>query len=647
MVYRITNENLLKFGNHIIGQLDPDNEYDRSLYEHAKKLFRDGMVYNIKQYDSLIISKVSDNKEKLDISLDLVNPSKSNCSCFNVNNCEHILATLFSCYSISGTIGELYALWWNKQESSKQRKTQVNKKSSSAQIKKSTKKLPLSATTPFSQKYMAKFKNFIEVKDIPEIKDFQYLHAELRTYQKKGVEWLIHLKKYRFGSLLADDMGLGKTLQTIAYFVHLKENNKLPRASLIVAPTSVISTWLHEISRFAPYLGVYVHYGSDRYKDDKFQYAVNNTDLVITSYALSVIDKEMLSNFEWETICIDEAQNIKNANTKQSKAIRSFKANHKIALTGTPIENHLSELWAIYDFLNPGFLGTLTMFKKLFAVPILKGDKDKTTQLKYMIQPFLLRRTKQDKEIALNLPDKQEQKEYCFLTEEQNALYKQVVSETMGKLDTLSGLERRGFIFTMLNKLKQICNHPALYLKEEKPRDIVIRSQKIELLLSIVESVIEQKESCLIFTQYIQMGNLIKEVIENETGEKVLFLNGSVPKEKRDEMIDLFRAGEVKVLTLSLKAGGTGLNLTEANHVIHFDRWWNPAVENQATDRVYRIGQQRFVHIHKLIVTGTLEEKIDEMIIKKQELTDTFVTNDKYISELTTDEIRELLGDLN
>ncbi len=488
-------------------------------------------------------------------------------------------------------------------------------------------------------------KRLTDLGDVPTLEVPTSLQAELRPYQKKGMEWLVHLRQLGFGALLADDMGLGKTLQTISYLVYCKEQNLLDKPTLIIAPTSVLGNWQKEIERFAPDIKVHLHYGPQRARGEAFPVVADAHDVILTSYNLAQLDQEDIKEYQWGAICLDEAQNIKNAATKQSRAVRSFAATHRIALTGTPMENRLAELWSIFDFLNHGYLGSLHTFGKKFIAPIEK-DRDEETigKLQRYIHPFLLRRTKRDEDVALNLPDKQEQKEYCALTVEQASLYEQVVQDTLAQVQKLSGFERRGYILMMLSKLKQICNHPALYLKEEKPENIVQRSYKMETLVELLDNIQAQGESCLIFTQYIQMGEMIKETLQNKYGKEVLFLNGSVGKQRRDKMISRFQDGEVPILLLSLKAGGTGLNLTAANHVIHFDRWWNPAVENQATDRAHRIGQQRFVHVHKLITTGTLEEKIDEMLEKKQSLNDAIIASDTWITELTTDELAELLG---
>ncbi|WP_459501886.1 DEAD/DEAH box helicase [Bacillus sp. C1] len=493
--------------------------------------------------------------------------------------------------------------------------------------------------------YEELFQKLLHIGDISKVQIPSSLQATLRPYQEHGVEWLLYLRELGFGSLLADDMGLGKSIQTITYLLYVKENNLQTGPALIIAPTSVLGNWQKEFERFAPNLRVQLHYGSNRSKGDSFKEFLQSADVVLTSYALAQLDEEELSTECWDAIILDEAQNIKNPQTKQSRAVRQLRANHKIALTGTPMENRLAELWSIFDFLNHGYLGSLGQFQRRFVSPIEKDrDEAKIQQVQRFISPFLLRRTKQDQTVSLNLPEKQEQKEYCPLTGEQASLYEQLVQDTLQNIQSLTGIERRGFILMMLSKLKQICNHPALYLKEEAPKDIVQRSMKTQTLMDLIENIKDQNESCLIFTQYIGMGNMLQKILEEKFGQRVLFLNGSVPKMERDKMIEQFQNGTYDIFILSLKAGGTGLNLTAANHVIHYDRWWNPAVENQATDRAYRIGQKRFVHVHKLITTGTLEEKIDEMLERKQSLSSAIITSDSWMTELSTDELKELLG---
>ncbi|MGC8227776.1 DEAD/DEAH box helicase [Pseudobacillus badius] len=483
-----------------------------------------------------------------------------------------------------------------------------------------------------------------DVSSIPILPAPAGLHAELRPYQQFGMSWLLFLRSCGFGAVLADDMGLGKTIQLIAYLLHVKQQEPLQAPALIICPTSVLGNWQKELERFAPGLRVISHYGNNRKQGDLFKQLASEADVVLTTYSLSHLDFDTLSAVEWSTVALDEAQNIKNAQTKQSRAVRKLKGQHHIALTGTPMENRLAELWSIFDFTNHGYLNSLAHFQKHYIAPIEKdGLTARIEQLQAKIRPFLLRRTKSDPDVELNLPEKLEQKEYCPLTTEQAVLYEQLVNETMEEVQRLSAFERRGLILQMLNKIKQLCNHPALYLKEQEPAHLVERSEKMNKLIELINNIIDRGEACLIFTQYIGMGEMIKQEIEKRFAFKVPFLYGGTPKEQRDRLVAEFQEGDFPVFLLSLKAGGTGLNLTAANHVIHFDRWWNPAVENQATDRAYRIGQNRFVHVHKMITTGTLEEKIDAMLEKKQALNDEIISSDQWITEMTDNELKELL----
>ncbi|WP_106769217.1 DEAD/DEAH box helicase [Paenibacillus faecalis] len=490
------------------------------------------------------------------------------------------------------------------------------------------------------------------------------LKAELRTYQREGFAWLAFLRRFGLGACLADDMGLGKTVQFITYLLHIKEmpSKEDRRASLLICPTSVLGNWQKELSRFAPSIRVMLHYGSNRYSCDEFQRKASDADIVLTSYATAALDQELLKEYRWETICLDEAQNIKNAQTKQSAAVRSFPAKHRIALTGTPIENRLSELWSIYDFINPGYLGSLRAFTNRFIQAIEKDqDEKKTADLQKLVKPFMLRRKKKDPAIQLDLPDKNEMKAYIHLTAEQSALYDQSVNELMERMQKLEGIERKGAILSTLTHLKQICDHPLLLTKEAMPEvtdafgrkldteALINRSSKLERLLSMVKELREEDERCLIFTQYVGMGEMLQQVLQQELDEPVLYLNGSTSKTARDRMIEQFQSRTLpaqkqpNVFILSIKAGGVGLNLTAANHVFHFDRWWNPAVENQATDRAYRMGQTKDVQVHKFIALGTLEERIDEMLESKQQLSDNIITSSEgWITELSTDELKDL-----
>jgi SNF2 family DNA or RNA helicase len=489
-----------------------------------------------------------------------------------------------------------------------------------------------------------------ELKRIPLLSQPPSFKGTLRNYQLEGSSWLLFLRQFGLGACLADDMGLGKTVQFITYLLHLKEHQEKQTPSLLISPTSVIGNWQKELERFAPSLKVYIHYGNHRMKREDFLPAIEGADLVITSYALSHLDEQELSSVHWNTICLDEAQNIKNAYTKQASAVRDLRAHHHIALTGTPIENRLTELWSIFDFLNPAYLGSLGEFTQRFVIPIERDQNQSLIhQVQRLIQPFLLRRIKTDPSIQLDLPEKNEQKEYVPLTTEQGALYESAIQDMFTRMENTTAMERRGLILTTLTRLKQLCDHPALILNETTTTDEVQRSHKLERLLELIGDIRQKGERCLIFTQYIAMGNMLQRILTREGHGPVFFLNGSTKKEKRDEMIQRFQDSTLPdqergaVFILSLRAGGTGLNLTEANHVIHIDRWWNPAVENQATDRAHRIGQIRNVQVYKFISLGTIEERIDEMIDRKQSLSQQIVGNsENWITELSNAELRDL-----
>jgi len=486
------------------------------------------------------------------------------------------------------------------------------------------------------------------IQSIPLIEKPKAFIGELRPYQLQGASWLVFLRRFGLGAILADDMGLGKTIQLIAYLTHIKEHEqKQHRPSLLICPTSVIGNWERELRKFAPSLKVKMHYGQKRFKQDELVDYCSDADLVITSYALAHIDQEDLHLVNWDVLCLDEAQNIKNAYTKQSIAIRKLPSFHRIALTGTPMENRLSELWSLYDFINPGYLGSLYQFRKSMIAPIERTkDEQKIAGLQRWVKPFMLRRVKKDPAISLSLPDKMESKSFMPLTTEQVSLYETVVSELMNNLERVDLKQKKGLILSSLTKLKQLCDHPALFLQQESKRQWEItRSSKLERLVELVDQIAEQQERCLIFTQYIEMGNQIQKLLSQRYELEVPYLHGGVAKQKRDEMIESFQNEDIPQIAfvLSLKAGGTGLNLTAANHVIHFDRWWNPAVENQATDRAFRIGQSRQVEVHKFITIGTIEEKIDEMIESKMSLNDQIVQqSDQWITELNNQEIKEL-----
>lgn len=469
-------------------------------------------------------------------------------------------------------------------------------------------------------------------------------NGELRHYQVAGLSWLAFLRQWGLGGCLADDMGLGKTPQTIALLLHEREQrNGRARPTLIVCPTSVVSNWTRELERFAPTLRVYAHHGAARKKRDLTEVAAQH-DVVISSYPLLHRDEKQFTALAWDNVVLDEAQNIKNPSTKQAQAARKLAASWRLALTGTPVENRLNELWSIFQFLNPGYLGSQEEFQRRFARPIERGGSDSATQqLKQLTRPFILRRVKTDPNVIQDLPAKNEMKVFCNLTREQATLYEAVVRDSIQRIEESEGIARRGIVLATLMKLKQVCNHPAQFLGDNSA--LPGRSGKLARLTEMLDEVRAVRERALIFTQFAEMGKLLQAYLQEVFTEEVLFLHGGTPAHTRTQMIDRFQNDPhgPTVFILSLKAGGTGLNLTRANHVFHFDRWWNPAVENQATDRAFRIGQTRNVQVYKYICAGTFEEQIDGMLERKQELASSIVgESEAWITELSTKELREL-----
>ena len=419
----------------------------------------------------------------------------------------------------------------------------------------------------------------------------------------------------------------------------------IDRPVLLVCPTSVVNNWQKEAARFTPQLPVLVHHGADRMRGEAFAGKARKQAMVISSYGLLQRDIESLRKVEWAGVILDEAQNVKNAETKRARAARAVPADYRIALTGTPVENNVGDLWSIMEFLNAGFLGTQAAFKRDFFIPIqVQRDPDAAERLKRVTGPFILRRLKTDRSIISDLPEKLEMKVYCSLTKEQASLYAAVLKDVEQTLDSAEGIERKGLILATLSKLKQVCNHPAQFLGDNSR--LTKRSGKLDRLTEMLEEVIAVNDRALVFTQFAQMGKLLQQHLQETFGCEIPFLYGGVTKKRRDQMIDRFQGQDgPPVFLLSLKAGGTGLNLTGANHVFHFDRWWNPAVENQATDRAFRIGQTKNVQVHKFICAGTLEEKIDEMIERKKEIASTVVgTGEGWLTELSSSEIRELFA---
>ncbi|GAC1645053.1 MAG: DEAD/DEAH box helicase [Ktedonobacteraceae bacterium] len=475
------------------------------------------------------------------------------------------------------------------------------------------------------------------------------LQGTLRPYQLKGVSWLAFLKQFGLGACLADDMGMGKTIQLITLLLHERERQQKAsplHPTLLICPMSIVGNWQRELQRFAPSLKVMVHHGMERLSGQAFVDEVEKHDVVITTYSLALRDKEHLAPITWEQVVIDEAQNIKNESAKQTQAIKKLDANYKIALTGTPVENRLSELWSIMEFLNPGYLGSGTEFHKNFATPIERHhNAERADTLKRLTQPFILRRLKTDKEIIQDLPDKMEMKVFCNLTQEQASLYEAVVKEMLERIEEADGIERKGLVLATLTKLKQVCNHPAHFMSDGS--QLARRSGKLNRLEEMLEEVVAVSDKALIFTQFAEMGGMLRAGLQERLGREVLFLHGGTPKKQRDIMVQRFqeeRRGS-PLFILSLKAGGVGLNLTAANHVFHFDRWWNPAVENQATDRAFRIGQKKNVQVHKFVCVGTLEERIDQMIEQKKELAESIIGNgENWLTEMSTSQLKELFA---
>ena len=481
--------------------------------------------------------------------------------------------------------------------------------------------------------------------DMEEIPVSDQFVGTLRPYQSRGYAWLAFLQRWGFGACLADDMGLGKTPQTLAFIQCNWETNDR-RPVLVVCPTSVMGNWQKEVAHFTPNLPVLVHHGPRRIKQpEPFQEEALKQSIVITGFPLLHRDFEALSQVNWAAVILDEAQNIKNPTTKQAKAARALKSDFRVALTGTPVENNVGELWSIMEFLNPGFLYSQAKFKRRFFVPIqVDRDTEAVERLKQITGPFILRRLKTDKTIIDDLPEKQETNVFTTLTREQGSLYRAVVKDVSESLKGAEDIQRKGLILATLMKLKQICNHPAQFLHDGSA--IPKRSGKLTRLLEMLEEVYEVGDRVLIFTQFTEMGGILQQHLQETFGCEAMFLHGGVPKKQRDRMVERFQHEKDGPLffLLSLKAAGTGLNLTRANHVFHYDRWWNPAVENQATDRAFRIGQKKHVQVYKFVCTGTVEEQINEMIEQKQEVADSIIsTGEQWITELSTRDLKKIL----
>lgn len=469
------------------------------------------------------------------------------------------------------------------------------------------------------------------------------LTATLRPYQRRGLSWLTFLAEVGLGAVLADDMGLGKTVQVLALEVRDRERAVPP--TLLVCPTSVVGNWRREAQRFAPDLRLHVHHGSDRARGEEFRRSAAESDLVITTLGLVARDVAELAAIGWHRVVVDEAQNIKNSRSRQATAVRRLHARQRVALTGTPVENRLSELWSIMDFVNRGLLGSAEAFRRRFAIPIERdGSERAAAALKRATGAFVLRRVKTDPAIVEDLPAKNEMTTHCTLTAEQASLYQAVVDDMLARVEDSEGMERRGLVLATMAKLKQVCNHPAHLLKDGSR--VAGRSGKLARLEEILDEVIADGDRALCFTQFTEFAEMLRGHLVERFGCEVPYLHGGVPRKTRDEMVRRFQSGSgPPVFLLSLRAGGTGLNLTAANHVIHVDRWWNPAVEDQATDRAFRIGQRRDVQVRKLTCVGTVEERVHAMIEEKKALAAmTVEAGEDWLTELSTAQLRDLVG---
>ena len=471
------------------------------------------------------------------------------------------------------------------------------------------------------------------------------LNADLRPYQKLGVQWLSTLRSLELGGCLADDMGLGKTIQVLA-ILSMSRHQKEKGTDLLVVPASLVGNWRLEIERFAPKLKVLIAHPSRIPSPELKKLStkrVDAHDAVITTYG-TVMRTSWMKEYAWRNLIIDEAQAIKNPGSKQTKAVKAMKSTWRLALTGTPVENHLGDLWSIFDFLNPGLLGSAKAFNRL-CKSMAAGKQGAYAPLRRLVQPYILRRLKTDKNVITDLPDKTEINTHCLLSKRQAALYKQSVDEMRKAIEELDGIERRGVVLAFLMRFKQICNHPSQWLGDGayEPAD----SGKLSRLRELGESIAERQDKVLVFTQFREMTGPLAGFLAEVFGYSGLVLHGGTPVKKRQGLVKSFQEDDrVPFMVLSLKAGGIGLNLTAASHVIHFDRWWNPAVENQATDRAFRIGQKKNVLVHKFVCRGTVEERIDELIAGKQKLSDEVLSGgaESSLTEMSNEELISMVS---
>jgi hypothetical protein len=474
------------------------------------------------------------------------------------------------------------------------------------------------------------------------------LQGELRDYQQRGYSWLVRMREFGFGACLADDMGLGKTVQWIAYALYVLHKNdpEKRRPFLLICPTSVLGNWQRELERFAPSLRVHFHYGTDRVKGDKFRQIAASHDILLTSYSTALRDRRSIGGVFWDAVTLDEAQYVKNSGAQLTRFVRTLPSSHRIAMTGTPVENRLSDLWSIFEFINPGYLGSERSFRKAFGEGAERqDDPTPAARLHLLIQPFLLRRMKTDERVIRDLPDKVEHQAYCGLTERQASLYTAALERMQEQLRQADGMRRRGVILSTITKLKQICNAPEHALRERTLRPG--SSGKLIRLEELLRESLSAKGRCIVFTQYASMAVLLQPYLAGALGCEVGMMIGQTPRKEREHLVVRFQedADGPPVLVLSLKTGGFGLNLTRANLLVHYDRWWNPAAERQATDRAYRIGQTRTVDVWKLITQGTLEEAIEKLLERKERLAEDVVgTGEQWITEYSDEQLSELLS---
>jgi SNF2 family DNA or RNA helicase len=462
------------------------------------------------------------------------------------------------------------------------------------------------------------------------------LDAKLRPYQKRGYNWVCSLLLSGFGCILADDMGLGKTVQSIAAILRLKDEGLLNKGCLVVAPAAVLSNWEKELNRFAPGLCISRYHGNRRKLDRK-------SDVFLTTYQTAVRDTEKLKKETFSLLLVDEAHMMKNAETRISRTIKQLRSQYRLALSGTPVENRLEDLRSLFDFILPGYLGDAQKFREQYRIPIeVMRNHEQADILRKITSPFLLRRVKTDKNVIKDLPGKIVKNEYAVLEKGQAALYESVVAESIKKSEKVDPKERSALIFSLLTSLKQICNHPRVFDKESPAVSDI--SGKAQLLITLLEEILANREKTLIFSQYVETLDCLEKIIKKELGEPALIYHGGLNQNTRADIIDRFQNESAsRIMLISLKAGGLGLNLTAASRVIHYDLWYNPAVENQATDRAFRIGQKRTVFVHRFITRNSFEEKIDAMIASKQELADmTVASGESWIARMSHEELRAL-----